>query len=206
ALTELESNRVNRELASHNSSLSAFHDTRTTMEDAKLMMQRLNAPTGCEALIITVRSNSEHFNPPEAWITSEHVSSFFEMAFKQTPHSIASRLEGYCISGVEGVTRNYVQETIQMKKDLVQLIQDKLNAAAGKTKVPRMYYKNFDQHITAKYGIKIVNWPLEKFRCPSEIPTRVEVQLLMSAWESGTTYFHKMTSADTSGTLPRVPT
>ncbi|THU80799.1 hypothetical protein K435DRAFT_809605 [Dendrothele bispora CBS 962.96] len=118
------------------------------------------------------------------------------MAFKQTPHLIASRLEGYCISGVEGITRNYVQETIQMKKNLVQLIQDKLNAAAGKTKVPRMYYKNFDQHIMAKYGIKIVNWPLEKFRCPSKIPTRVEVQLLMSAWESGTTYFHKMTSAE----------
>ncbi|KAK7434981.1 hypothetical protein VKT23_019886 [Stygiomarasmius scandens] len=196
ALKELEENRENRELASHNSSISVFHDVRTTMEDAKLMLQRLNSRTGVESIVITVWSNSEHFNPPEAWVTSERVASFFELAFKQTPHAIGSRLEGYCISGVEGVARNYVTETIEMKKELVKLIAEKLRIAGGKTNIPRMYYKNFDDHITAKYGIKIVNWPLEKFCCPSELSTRVDVQVLRNAWESGSTYFYKMTSAE----------
>ncbi|THU89321.1 hypothetical protein K435DRAFT_865402 [Dendrothele bispora CBS 962.96] len=178
AMKEIEEKRENRELASHNSLISAFHDVRTTMEDAKLMLQRLNSRTGAESIIITVRSNSEHFNPPDAWVTSD------------------SHLEGYCISGVEGVARNYVTETTEMKKELVKLIADKLRAAGGKTHITHMYYKNFDDHITAKYGVKIVNWPLEKFCCPSELSTRVDIQVLRNAWESGTTYFYKMTSSE----------
>ncbi|THU88292.1 hypothetical protein K435DRAFT_607629, partial [Dendrothele bispora CBS 962.96] len=195
-LKELEDSRDNRELAHHNSSISAFHDVRTTIEDAKLLLQRLNSRTGVESMLVVVRSNSEHFNPPEAWVTSERVGSFCELAFKQTPHAIALCLEGYCISGVEGVARNYVAETVEMKKDLVKLIFEKLKIAGGKTHIPRMYYKNFDDHITAKHGIKIINWPLEKFCCPSELSTRVDIQVLRNAWESGTTFFYKMTKSE----------
>ncbi|KAK7435758.1 hypothetical protein VKT23_019455 [Stygiomarasmius scandens] len=101
-LCQLEENRENRELAGHNSSISAFHNVQTSLEDAKLLAQRLNARTGAETIIITVRSNSEHFNPPEAYVTSDRVADFFTMAFKQTPVQIASHLEGYCIAGIEG--------------------------------------------------------------------------------------------------------
>ncbi|KAK7447344.1 hypothetical protein VKT23_014054 [Stygiomarasmius scandens] len=196
SLMALESNRENRALASHNSSLSAFHDVRTTMEDAKLMLQRLNARTGVESAIFTVRSNSEHFNPPEAWVTSERVASFFELGYKETPHAMATRLEGYCISGVEGVARNYIQETLEMKKEVVKLIHDKLQTAGGKTKIPRMFYKNFDTHITEKYGIKLINWPLDKFCNPSELSARTDVDVLRKAFESNSTYFYKMSSEE----------
>ncbi|THU89588.1 hypothetical protein K435DRAFT_802649 [Dendrothele bispora CBS 962.96] len=174
ALKELEDGRENREMAHHNSSISAFHDVRTTIEDTKLLLQRLNSRTGVESMLLVL------------WVTSERVGSFFELAFKQTPHAIALRLEGYCISGVEGVACNYVTETIKMKKDLVKLINEKLKIAGGKTHIPRMYYKNFDDHITAKHGIKVINWPLEKFCCP----------ILHNAWESGTTSFYKMTKSE----------
>ncbi|KAK7464096.1 hypothetical protein VKT23_006257 [Stygiomarasmius scandens] len=195
-LKELEANRENKELASHNVAISAYHDTRTTLEDVKLALQRLNARTGVEAVILCVRSNTDHFNPPEAWVTSDHISTFFNSAFKTTPIDIANRLEGYCISGIEGVARNYAQETVAMKADLVKLIADKLQETAGKTKIARMYYKNFEKHITAKYGIRVMNWPLEKFVCPSDLTSRAEVEVLKHAWMSGATYFYKMTSAE----------
>ncbi|KAF5371142.1 hypothetical protein D9758_004172 [Tetrapyrgos nigripes] len=195
-LATLEVNRENRELGGHNSSLSAFHDIRTTMEDAKLLLQRLNARTGAEAAIMVVRSNQDHFNPPDAWVTSDRVESFFEMVFKENPNAIATRLEGYCIAGIDGCTRNYVQETVEMKKELVQIINQKLQAAAGKTRIPRMYYKNFDEHITKNHGLKLIGWPLEKFCSPSELATRVEIQIVKNAFESDTAHFYKMSNVE----------
>ncbi|KAK7438760.1 hypothetical protein VKT23_017891 [Stygiomarasmius scandens] len=180
AVKELEDNRLNKELASHNSSISAFHDVRTTMEDAKLMV-----PSATPLALVQ-----------RALLSRERVASFFELAFKQTPHAIGSCLEGYCISGVEGVARNYITETTKMKKELVKIIAKKLKVAGGKTLIPRMYYKNFDDHITAKYGVKIINWLLERFCCPSELSMCIDIQVLRTAWESGTTYFYKMTSAE----------
>lgn len=55
-----------------------------------------------------------------------------------------------------------------------------------------MYYKGFDTKITERYGVIIKNWPLNSFKTPSEITTRIELNLLLNAWKSGTTYFYKM--------------
>jgi hypothetical protein len=56
-----------------------------------------------------------------------------------------------------------------------------------------MFYQNFDNNITAKWGIVIRNWPLPKLCSPSDVGSRNEVRVLYQAWESGTTYFQKMT-------------
>ncbi|KAG6882124.1 hypothetical protein C0992_012667 [Termitomyces sp. T32_za158] len=41
------------------------------------------------------------------------------------------------------------------------------------------------------YGVVIERWPIERFIAPSEL-TRPEVDILLGAWTSGTTYFRKM--------------
>ena len=56
-----------------------------------------------------------------------------------------------------------------------------------------MYYSNFDAKITEKHGIIVKNWPLPMFCSPSEVKTRVELNLLHNAWKSGTAHFYKMT-------------
>ncbi|KAF8828048.1 hypothetical protein HHX47_DHR4001012 [Lentinula edodes] len=63
---------------------------------------------------------------------------------------------------------------------------------AGKNKVNRMYYKNFEHHITEQHGIIVKNWPLMKFCNPSEIHTSTEIRILINSWTSGTTFFYKM--------------
>ncbi len=55
-----------------------------------------------------------------------------------------------------------------------------------------MFYSNFDLNVTAKYGIVLENWPLAKFVTPSQITTRMEVELLKNAFESGATCFRLM--------------
>ncbi|KAG6894728.1 hypothetical protein C0992_004921 [Termitomyces sp. T32_za158] len=41
------------------------------------------------------------------------------------------------------------------------------------------------------YGVVIERWPIERFIAPSEL-TWPEVDILLGAWTSGTTYFRKM--------------
>lgn len=60
--------------------------------------------------------------------------------------------------------------------------------------VARMYYQNFDEHITERYGATLVSWPLSgPIKCPSGINSRVELKLLINAFESGTTRFERLT-------------
>jgi hypothetical protein len=59
-----------------------------------------------------------------------------------------------------------------------------------------MYYQNFDDNITAKYGVVIDGWPLEKFCSPSDITSGTKVLVLCQSWESGATRFCKLTPTE----------
>jgi hypothetical protein len=67
-----------------------------------------------------------------------------------------------------------------------------------KTKVSRMFYQNFDENITAKYGVVIKNWPLQKFCSPGDIGSRIELKVLYQSWQSGATYFQKLSREELS--------
>jgi len=58
---------------------------------------------------------------------------------------------------------------------------------AAKTKVPRMYYKNFDHNITEKYGVVC---------SPADLNSRNEVEILYNAWKTGTTTFQRLTEEE----------
>lgn len=59
-----------------------------------------------------------------------------------------------------------------------------------------MFYQNFDDSITNKYGVVIDRWPLEKFCSPSDLKSRNEVNVLFNSWSSGTTFFRRLTSRE----------
>ncbi|KAK7444529.1 hypothetical protein VKT23_015207 [Stygiomarasmius scandens] len=101
ALQELNESQENQFIGRHNSAISAFHDARATLNAVKLELQRLNARTGVESVVISVQSNLAHFLCPDIFVTSDRVPNYFNMAFKQPLVDIAQRLEGYIISGVE---------------------------------------------------------------------------------------------------------
>src|SRR5277367_4876349 len=59
-----------------------------------------------------------------------------------------------------------------------------------------MYYRNFDDSITAKYGVVLEGWPLERFCNPSDIVSRTEISVLRSSFESGAARFRLLTQAE----------
>jgi hypothetical protein len=110
-----------------------------------------------------------------------------------------------------GVAKNYIQTTLDMKKNLSIMILDKLrefrffnfdystNISIGQAAgmpVPRMYYTNFDHAITEKFHVVLEGWPLEKFCSPSDIQSRTEISVLMKSLESGATRFRKLSSTE----------
>jgi hypothetical protein len=60
--------------------------------------------------------------------------------------------------------------------------------------VPRMYYQNFDENVTAKYGVIIKGWPLAKFCSPSDVGSRNKLKILLQAWQSSMTHFELLSN------------
>ena len=56
-----------------------------------------------------------------------------------------------------------------------------------------MQYERYEDMIVDRYGIVLEGWPLEgKPRAPSTIGSRLELTVLIKAWENGTARFRKL--------------
>ncbi|KAF9024791.1 hypothetical protein BDP27DRAFT_1545041 [Rhodocollybia butyracea] len=194
-LKVLQDQRENRTIGRHNVALAAFHDTRSTFDNISQELDRLTMRTGNEAFLVVVRSNLAHYNIPLVCTTSERVDEFLNLGLKISGEDFARKLEGYMISGVQGVVQNHAQRLLSQKKEVAALIKSKLDECVGKQKVPRMMYTNFAEHITRKFRVRVKNWPLDTFKSPSDLATSAEVQLLTNAWNTGTAHFYKMTTS-----------
>ncbi|KAF9067578.1 hypothetical protein BDP27DRAFT_1364781 [Rhodocollybia butyracea] len=189
--------RENRLIGHHNVALAAFHNTQLTFDNVSEEMTRLAMHTGDEAFLVVVHSNMTHYNKPLVYQSSERVDEFLSLELKVSPDDFARKLEGYVISGVQGVVQNHAQQLLSQKKDLAALIKLKLDQCIGKQKVPRMMYTNFIEHITRKFQVVVKSWPQSiPFKSPSELATSTKVWVLTNAWELGTMHFYKMTSSE----------
>ncbi|KAG1766623.1 hypothetical protein EV702DRAFT_1204089 [Suillus placidus] len=178
AIGDLNDHREMKELSQRNIALAA-----------------LNARTGMEIIVLAVRSDVDHFNQPHVFHT-ERARDFFTACLKSSVHDIAFRLEGFCVVGVKGLARTHIEEVIQLKRQISELVLQKLQTIAAPQKVSRMYYQNFDTNITAWYHIIIENWPLEKFCAPGDISSRNELSVLYCAWDSDATRFRRLTDTE----------
>lgn len=117
---QLEERRETKAVARHNNSISAFHDVRVTLDSVKtevsdsininstiltlstLQLAMLNERTGIDAMLFAVRSDPSQFNAPYSYATSERIANFVNISTKTPIMDYAVRLEGYCLSGIDG--------------------------------------------------------------------------------------------------------
>lgn len=59
-----------------------------------------------------------------------------------------------------------------------------------------MVYDRFDELITRQYGVVVKGWPLPKFCNPSAVTSRIELELLYNAWQTGVSCFQKLTTEE----------
>ncbi|KAJ3848121.1 hypothetical protein EV368DRAFT_68537 [Lentinula lateritia] len=101
-------------------------------------------------------------------------------------------MNAFMVLGVEGVACNHVQILTEMKSKVSTLILQKLKQCAGKYEVKKMFYTNFEEHVTWPFGIVVKNWPLKEFKNPSSISTRANLSILWNVWETRTAHFYMM--------------
>ncbi|PCH39059.1 hypothetical protein WOLCODRAFT_44685, partial [Wolfiporia cocos MD-104 SS10] len=191
ATGQLEEIREAKAVTKHHLPIHVFNDGHNMLGKLKGELETLHQRMGIECVLIATRENLDMYNQPFQYVTSNRVKEFFENTLKLLVANIGLRMEAYLISGVQGAVDSHVQGVSELKKKTAEIILRKLNEVA-KTKIKRMFYPNFDEMITAKYGVIHINWPLQKFCSPSNIGSRNELQVLYRAFESGTTYFRLM--------------
>ena len=57
--------------------------------------------------------------------------------------------------------------------------------------IGKLNYKHFEK-ITQKFGIVYEGWPLERFRCPGDINSVPELNVLRNAFVSGAAFFRRL--------------
>ncbi|KAI9069497.1 hypothetical protein FKP32DRAFT_1553814, partial [Trametes sanguinea] len=188
---DLDEQKEMKALAVQSVPISAFHDVRATLESVFEELRRLHARTGIEIGLFAVRSGRHQFTPPMVFATSSHVHDFFQISLGTPMDDVACSLEAYCLSGVSGLVQRSVDVIQDLRSRLTAVINQKLGKATQYT-AKKMLYVGFAEHITARHGVVIENWPLPRFLAPSAIRTRLELTTLLSAWETDTARFRKL--------------
>ncbi|KAG6876091.1 hypothetical protein C0992_000991 [Termitomyces sp. T32_za158] len=183
-IAELKEHRANVTYGQHNTDLGSFSDATQSLLKIEQYMCALHARTGMEMYFVACRSSADGLLHPFATFTSERVCKFAYHQHKMLFQDMSLAFEAYCLAGVEGMINKQTSTTAKLKTKLKNLINLSLEALLGKV---RMVYVGFKEKFTIPYGIV----PLKRFIPLSEL-TRPEVDILLNAWTSSTTYFHKM--------------
>ncbi|TEB35324.1 hypothetical protein FA13DRAFT_1706675 [Coprinellus micaceus] len=130
-----------------------------------------------EVIFTVVHTDFGQYNKPYTWATSSRANDFFHHVYKSNLTQTTLRLESYMLLGIDGVTRNYIQNFTKLKSTTAKLIHDKLNEAVGYP-VSGMKYTNFHKYITAPHRLVIKGWPLSKFASPSNIGSKSDCEVL----------------------------
>ncbi|KZT06603.1 uncharacterized protein LAESUDRAFT_759117 [Laetiporus sulphureus 93-53] len=175
----------------HDMEQATFDDARGLLTSIQHELMALSERMGMQMILFTVRSTPESYGSPHIFYTDKHLSDFIEFTTKNSVADFSARMDRYVLSGVDDAVTNYNQEITRMKSRLAALIKQKLKEASLRP-VRQLTYVNFKMNIMIPYRMLIKGWPLSKFCCPSDIGTRMEVQLCLTAWEMGTAYWHYM--------------
>ncbi|KAG2119868.1 uncharacterized protein F5147DRAFT_767330 [Suillus discolor] len=187
--------REMKELATHNTMIHTFNDAQRTLEKIDQELMALHSHTGVEFILLSVQGDTEHWNQPHVFHMAR-AAEFFDCCFKTSIGTLAFHFEGYCIAGVQGLAKTHLDEVLELKKKLSELILQKLQAAAAPAQAQHMYYTNFDTNITVKYCMVLEKWPLSKFCCPGDISSCNELRVLYYAWNTNTTCFQQLSDVE----------
>ncbi|RDX50670.1 hypothetical protein OH76DRAFT_1348475, partial [Lentinus brumalis] len=195
-IIDLEERRENRRIAIPNEASAAFNDTRATLALVQRELEYLHGRTDTDVLFIAVRSKLDYYNQPYVFYSNDRVAEFWETLGKKNLPDLALAMEGYCISGMDGLAKNHRDELLEAKQRVAALILRKLRETSTRGEIARMYYVNFEEHITLKYGIILVHWPLQKFAAPGSFSSILLLNMLESGFEKGTTRFESLSDAE----------
>ncbi|EKM49189.1 uncharacterized protein PHACADRAFT_201921 [Phanerochaete carnosa HHB-10118-sp] len=188
---KLTERRENQKFAPHNVSISCFHDSRTSLEKIERELKALHERTGMHVLMGCVRGDQGDFMAPHIWTTDEKLEDF-QLTLGMEFGQFVGKLESFVIAGLPGAKKSAVQDLLDMKTRISNLILNALQEAAKPYVTNKMNYESFNTAITHKLGLVIENWPLPVFQAPGKFNSMAELKTLYNAWKSGHAHFRRL--------------
>ncbi|TFY56288.1 hypothetical protein EVJ58_g7738 [Rhodofomes roseus] len=192
AVEELEEMREQKRFGEHSANVSAFHDARRTIPSLEHECDKLRDRTKIQTFFVAFPSEPDAWLKPYVYWSHQGIPDFMQAVFKMSPETFAIRGAAYLTSGVTGVIQNHAQRTLSAKANLTALVKRLLNEASPNP-IPQIKYNNFAHNMTKTHGMVVKNYPPGvKFCAPSNLSSLAEVELVTTAWESGTTYWYHL--------------
>lgn len=82
--------------------------------------------TGDEALLVITNGSLERAHKPYIFTTGPRVDNFCTSVLKLIPNDLGAKMDGFMVTGIEGVARSHIQKLLEMKKNISELITQKL--------------------------------------------------------------------------------
>ncbi|KAJ2955194.1 hypothetical protein NUW54_g14758 [Trametes sanguinea] len=101
-LKELHERQENHKRGVHTVPIQAFHDTRATIATIQRELEDLHTRTGTEVLLFVVRADTKDYTVPYSFYTNKRLADYVLFATQNTTSEFALKLEGYCVSGMQG--------------------------------------------------------------------------------------------------------
>ncbi|KAH9944950.1 uncharacterized protein BXZ73DRAFT_10835, partial [Epithele typhae] len=191
---ELNERREERGRAVPNLPIANFNDARATLMKVVQELDDLHERTGVELLLIACRGERANYLKPWVYRTSARVEEFIELLTGATLGTLSSRIEAWCLTGLNGLTKKHKNTVLELKSKIGAIILEKLQATSTRGNPSAMSYTDFPKRITYKLGIVLKNWPLESFQAPGRFNSLKFLNTLRSAWENDTTHFQTLTN------------
>ncbi|KAJ3551487.1 hypothetical protein NM688_g4676 [Phlebia brevispora] len=195
-MKELQKQRDMKKYAVQNMPIAAYHDVKSTLQCIEDEITGLYARMSMEFIVLGVRMNEDHYNQLWAFMTSDCVEEYFLHSTSKNISQFVSGLECFCLSGMKELVKTSHEELLELKAKVAAVILEKLQETARPDVINKMVHKDFDEHITRKYGIIIENWPLRMFCAPRFISSRPELTVLINVWQNNDMQFHRMSDEE----------
>jgi hypothetical protein len=65
-------------------------------------LDALYARMGFETIVFGVRSSADHYTAPMVHATSPKIPAFFDLVVKKPATDLATSIEAFCLSGIDG--------------------------------------------------------------------------------------------------------
>ncbi|KAI0739799.1 hypothetical protein C8Q80DRAFT_1274817 [Daedaleopsis nitida] len=193
-IPELRERQENRAEGVQNVAINVFNDTRATLANVQRELEALNGRTNTDILFIAVRSKYGAYNVPYIFYSNDRVVQYTETIAKKTIHVFALGMEGFCLSRVTSLVCNQREELMDLKLKVKTIVFEKMKEACTRGVPAKMYYVNFEDRITMRYGLVIENYPPERFAAPGSFSSVLILNVLHTSWGNGITRFRELSN------------
>lgn len=117
-IIELEMARDSKKFVQHNTEKAAHEDAQMTLASIQVQvyplsgclyahsyrpkLEQLSLRTRVQVMLFAVRQATTQLTQPFVYASHPHLPHFVELTTKESVEAYAMRMDGYCISGVEG--------------------------------------------------------------------------------------------------------